>query len=388
MNVRPAAAVYACMDAKTIVILGYGHVGRLLAEILLKQTSAHIFLAGRHPDRAGDVAAELNAGLGERRVSVTFADASEPRSLRETFTGADVVVMASSTLRFARNVASAALEAHADYFDVLYSPEKSVILTSMSDDIKKAGLCFISDCGIAPGLTTTLVRLVSGRFDSIESVRLGTALRVDWTLEDISRETVAESIRVLASFRHLIYKGGRWQAMGPLGMLTSMDFGAEMGRQNLAIMFLEELRAIPQLHPQVREVRFAMGGFNWFTTWVAFPVALASQLALRGAALGPVSRFVRWSFKRFSAPPYGTYLKLETRGTSKGRPKAVDVTVRHNDGYILTAASVASCMMQYFDGSIRKPGVWIEANVVDPERTMRDLLKFGAEVEISEGTLA
>lgn len=229
------------------------------------------------------------------------------------------------------------------------------------------------------------MRLVGGRFDSIESVRFGTALRVDWTLEDISRETVAESIRVLTSFRHLVYDSGRWKQVGPFGMLTSMDFGSDMGRQNLAIMFLEELRAIPQLYPQVREVRFAMGGFDWFTTWVAFPVALASQLALRGALLRPVSRFVRWSFKRFSAPPYGTYLKLEARGMAGGKPKAVDVTVRHEDGYILTAASVASCMMQCFDGSIRKPGVWIEANVVDPERTMRDLMKFGAEVEISEG---
>ena len=93
-----------------------------------------------------------------------------------------------------------------------------------------------------------------------------------------------------------------------------------------------------------------------------------------------------WSFKRFAEPPYGTALKLEARGTKDGKAKAVDIILRHDDGYIFTAASVASCVLQYLDGSIRKPGVWMEGMAVDPERTLRDLRRFGVSVEVREGT--
>ena len=55
------------------------------------------------------------------------------------------------------------------------------------------------------------------------------------------------------------------------------------------------------------------------------------------------------------------YLKVEATGKKNGQPKTMQVTISHPDGYLFTAIPVAACMLQYLDGSITKPGLWLQA---------------------------
>jgi saccharopine dehydrogenase (NAD+, L-lysine-forming) len=41
-------------------------------------------------------------------------------------------------------------------------------------------------------------------------------------------------------------------------------------------------------------------------------------------------------------------------------------------------------MLQYLDGSIAKPGLWIMGHVVNPPRLMEDMKRMGVEVRIEE----
>jgi saccharopine dehydrogenase (NAD+, L-lysine-forming) len=47
---------------------------------------------------------------------------------------------------------------------------------------------------------------------------------------------------------------------------------------------------------------------------------------------------------------------------------------------MITAIPVAACLLQYLDGTIRKPGLWFQALVVEPERFMNDMERMGLEV--------
>ena len=60
------------------------------------------------------------------------------------------------------------------------------------------------------------------------------------------------------------------------------------------------------------------------------------------------------------------------------------VSVFHPDGYVLTAAPMAACLLQMLDGSARKPGLHFQALLADPVRMLTDLQKMGIEVQHSE----
>ena len=56
----------------------------------------------------------------------------------------------------------------------------------------------------------------------------------------------------------------------------SFDFGREFGRQYAVPMFLEEMRAIPELYPGIKETGFLVGGFNWFVDWFISPIIMVA----------------------------------------------------------------------------------------------------------------
>ncbi len=86
----------------------------------------------------------------------------------------------------------------------------------------------------------------------------------------------------------------------------------------------------------------------------------------------------------FSKPPYGTLLKIEANGEKDGRTKDMEVNLFHEDGYMFTAIPVVACLLQYLDGSIKKPGLWTQANFVEPNRFMKDMERMGVHVQIQD----
>jgi saccharopine dehydrogenase (NAD+, L-lysine-forming) len=279
------------------------------------------------------------------------------------------------------------LEARIGYLDIQYSTQKIALLKSMVDEIQQAGCCFITDGGFHPGLPALLIRYAAQYFDQLECARVGSVIKEDWKSLEVEDSTVNELVELMNDFEMSAYKAGTWKKANLLGMsdYLSMDFGGEFGKQYCAPMMLEEMRALPELFPNLKETGFYVGSFNWFVDWVIMPVALVAMKLFPHAATRPMSRWMHWGLNTFSKPPFGTLLKVEAKGIKDCREKSVHITIAHPDGYMFTAIPVVSCMLQYLDGSIARPGLWLQAHIVEPNRFMRDMQRMGITLQTVEG---
>lgn len=373
------------MKEKTFLILGgYGNTGRLISRLLLQETSARLVLAGRTIEDADVAAAQLNSRFEGGRVSSTYADASDIVSLTKALEGVDFIIVASSSSEYAEQVARAALEAGVDYLDIQYSTQKTAALKALAGEITNSGYCFITEGGFHPGLPAALIRYVAQFFDHLKSAIVGSVIRVDWASLTMSDSTVYEFVKEISDFEALVFKEGQWKKARMPGMMDyiAMDFGGDFRKQYCVPMFLEEMRPIPDMFPSLSRAGFFVGGFNWFVDWLVFPISMLGLRLFPHTAMKPLGRLMKWGLNTFSKPPYGTALKVEARGEKESRDKAVNVSIYHKDAYMLTAIPVVACLLQYLDGSLRKPGLWTQANIVEPNRLIRDIKRLGVDVHV------
>jgi len=380
----------AIMGEKTILILGgYGNTGKLISHLLLQESDARLVLAGRTIENADAAAAQLNSRFEGGRVYAAYADASDVVSLSKALEGVDFLIVASSSSEYAEQVARTALEVGVDYLDIQYSTEKNAALKALAGEIKDSGHCFITDGGFHPGLPAALIRFVAQFFDQLKTAIVGSVIKVDWASLTMSDSTVYEFMEEISDFEALVFKEGQWKKARMLGMMDYivMDFGDDFRKQYCVPMFLEEMRLIPDMFPSLSKTGFFVGGFNWFVDWVIFPISMLGLRLFPHAAKKPLRELMKWGLNTFSKPPYGTVLKVEARGEKESKDKAVNVSIHHEDGYMLTAIPVVACLLQYLDGSLRKPGLWTQANIVEPNRLITDIERLGVDVHV-EGDIS
>lgn len=359
--------------SRILILGGTGYTGRLIAQYLLAQSEAEITIATRHPDKAQAFADSLNEQYPGHRAKAIYADASQPDSLRSAFADQTLVVVAAPTTAYTTEVIRTALDMGVDYLDVQLGAKKLALLQSSADEIERAGRCFITEVGFHPGLPSALVRYAASRLHSIESAITLGYLNMGKDLP--YSEAVDEVIESFKKYSGQVFQNGRWTNPRSYDMRT-FNFGGDIGSKRCYAMFFEELGPLPIMLPSLRETGFYISEQHWMLDWVVMPIAWA-WLKLAPNAVRPIGKFLWWGMGTFHKPPYRVELQVQAAGLKDGRPATMQATVSHTDGYELTAIPVVATILQYLDGSARKPGLWMMGHLIDPPRLMRDMETMG-----------
>ncbi len=354
--------------------------GRLLAKHLLEESTAGIVLAARHLEKAGELAEKLNAEFGGSRVSAVHADAADAESLRAALKDVDMLVVAAPATEHAATVIRTALDCGVDYLDVQFSSRKLTILKSLDAEIKRAARCFITEAGFHPGLPSAMVRYAAPHLDRMVSATTAGFLNMGRDLP--YTEAVVELMEAFEDYRTDVYWQGKWIASGGFKP-RKIDFGGEIGVRACYPMFFEELRGIPEMYPALENAGFFISGTNWLVDWIITPLVMAGLKIAPSRSARPMGKLMWWGMRRFANPPFVVMLRVDAAGMKDGKRAVFSAAVSHKDAYELTAIPVVAALLQYLDGTARKPGLLMMGHIVEPARLFEDMKRMGVIVRSS-----
>lgn len=369
---------------KVLILGGYGNTGLLIAKLLLQESNAHIGLAARNLTRIQQAANRLNHDYQTDRVFSQQLDAADLDSLTAAFEGVTIVVVASSTIDYTQNVLEAALNANADYLDVqLSSPVKLTALNARRNEIEARNRCVITDGGFHPGVPAAMVRYAATQLDTLSVANISAAFQLNWEKLNFSDATIVEFVDELTQFNPTVLSQQQWTQV-PMGKTLEFDFGEPFGKRYCLPMFLEELRSLPETIPSLNEMGFYISGFNWVTDNLIIPITFTGLKVFPQKAKKPMGRFFAWGLKQFSHPPFGAVIQLQAKGIRAQQSCDISIRLTHDDAYVLTAVPAVACLLQYLNGDIRKPGLWFQANLVEPIKFFDQISRLGVSVTRAE----
>lgn len=361
--------------SKILILGGTGQTGRLISHHLLEYSEATVTIGTRYPDKTKVFVDELNQNYPGVRASAIYINASDVESLQKAFRDQSLVVVAAPTTAYTEIVAQAALQAGIDYLDVQLGAKKFAYLQSIKEEIECNGRTFITEAGFHPGLPSALVRYVAAHLDSIESAITAGYLNMGKDLP--YTEAVDELIEVFKEYQGQVFKNGEWTKTSSYD-IRKIDFGGDIGLKQCYSMFFEELRMLPEMYPSLKEVGFYISESHWMTDWVIMPIVWI-WLKIMPNAVRSIGKLLWWSMGAFHKPPYRVELQVRASGSKDGKMIKSYVSVSHPDGYELTAIPVVAALLQYLDGTARKPGLWMMGHLVEPNRLLKDMAKMGVK---------
>ncbi len=360
----------------TILVLGgYGGTGKVFCRYLLKETNFNVIVAGRRLEKAEELADKLKKDFSPDRISARYADASNVESLRKAFHDIDFVLVAATTTKWAKQIAETALEASIDYLDIYFQQDVYPVLETMNQRIKQAGRCFITQAGFHPGLPAVYVRKGAQYFDRYDKAIIAFAMNA--RIEE--SESVLEIVDSIADYKPEFYQNGKWK-IGTYKDAIKIDYGNRFGVRSSMPLDMVEIKPLPEMF-SLRETGVFTIGFNWFTDYLLFPLMMLSYKVKKGSFRHFWAKLLFFGINKLSSAKEGVVFLLQAEGEKDGKHRNIEILSEHDSGYDFTVIPVIACLKQYFDGSIRKPGLWMMGHIIDPDRLFSDMEEMDVKIQ-------
>jgi hypothetical protein len=362
---------------RILIMGGYGAVGYETAKILLKRTDAHVVVAGRNPAKVRAAADRLTEEAGRARVSSNCVDAAKHDQVVTAFQGVDWVVICMPLTGLGDAMARAALEARVHYIDINGNEEKRSFLQEAAADLQRAGLCFVSEAGFAPGLPSLVVRYAHASLGELRTAQVGTFFRDRRVSPGSARDMLVE-----LGGKQRVFESGAWRRTR-LTESREIDFGEPLGSKRC---YPFEMHELTQLHPGdlgLRDLGLYAAGYSPLVDLILM-VWLVGGFYRYKAGIRLGARSLVWAGSH-ARPPFTTLIQLDA--VSHGG-KSLRVRTAHEDAYIGTAIALAACMIQMLDtGMLEQSGLHLMGHFLKPDRFLDDIADLGMRVEKDADTL-
>ena len=366
------------MMNKTILVLGgYGVTGKVFCRYLLKETDVNLVIAGRRLEKCKGLSEQLQTEFPQERISTRHVDASDIESLRSGFQNIDLVLVAATTTKWAKQIAEVAIETGADYLDIYFEQSVYLILEKMRSQIEKARRIFITQAGFHPGLPAAYVRKGAQYFDRYEKANVAFAMNFRI---DKKPESVYEIIDAIADYKPKIFKDEKWK-IGTYKDTIEVDLGRLFGVKKCMPLEMLEIEPLPEMFG-LQETGVFTTGFNWFVDWFVFPFMMLTNKIKKGCLRNFWARALVWGINKFYSGEEGIAFILEAEGKKDGEKKKLRIYSEHGSAYDFTVIPVIACLNQYFDGTISKQGLQMMGHIVKTDRLFDDMKKMGVKTEI------
>jgi saccharopine dehydrogenase (NAD+, L-lysine-forming) len=361
----------------TILILGgYGGTGKVFCRYLLNETSVNVIIAGRRLEKAEEFADELRQEFSPDRIYARHTDASDAENLRRSFQDIDIVLVAATTTKWAKQIAETALEANIDYLDIYFQQDVYGVLESMQQQIQDTGKCFITQAGFHPGLPSVYIRKGAQYFDRYDKAIIAFAMNA--RIEE--SESVLEIVDSIADYKPEFFQNGSWK-IGTYKDVIKIDYGNRFGVKSSMPLDMVEIKPLPEMCG-LRETGVFTTGFNWFTDYLLFPLMMLSYKVKKGSFRHFWAKLLAFGLNKFSCEKEGVVFLLKAEGEKDGKHQKVEIFSEHDNGYDFTVIPVIACLKQYFDGTIRKPGLWMMGHIVDTDFIFSEMERMNVKTEL------
>ena len=149
------------MKSKTILLVGAGKIGQVVADLLAGSGDYDVTLA----DRDGAALAALKAA---DRVRTLVLDVADQVALERALAG-QWAVLSAAPFHLTIKIAEAARAAGVHYLDLTEDVAASQRIRALADG---ASTAFIPQCGLAPGFISIVAADLAARFERLDTVRM------------------------------------------------------------------------------------------------------------------------------------------------------------------------------------------------------------------------
>ena len=363
--------------SKRILLVGAtGYVGRELTHLLLTHTDATIILSSRSRKKLDELRSSLPVYGLEDRLQLLELDANALSA--DSLPEFDLLVNATPNGPHNASLIEACLERRADWIDMQTTNELLNPQADLQAEIERAGCCFVIQAGFHPGLPAALVRYASHQINVMESATIGSVIRDEAGIPYTSG--LAELVESFGDYKGEMYIDGRWQKL-KYTEYPMIEFERDFGRLRTYPVEMPELRRLPALFPDLKNTGFFVAGFNWFADTLVTPlIMLSSRIRIAPRQINfALGRLLSWSTKKFSKPPYGTIFQVDAMGHSEGQPVCFQLSLYHEDAYVLTAVPTSAMIKQMLQKSFQ-PGIHYMGRYCDPSKLLADIECMGIPI--------
>lgn len=323
------------MVSHILVAGGYGVVGSNVARLLRESGfSGRIGVAGRHPERGEQLAAEIDG-------QCHYLDSSDPASIAEALKGYDLVLAVLKDPQ--GNLLEAALAEGCDFVGITQSPDTvAPMLFRVHSRNPRSAVVTLGHW--QAGMATNAARLLARRFEAVSDVRIAALYDRNDPVGPMATEDTGEYMS-----RALIREEGRWRWVEARPAVRAVERESE-----------EPFQAIPMGVLDTVSLAAVTGASN-----IRFDIGVGQS---RGSAAG-------------RGASHEVYFELQGSGHD-GQPLEVRAVLSDPSGQAhLTAIGLVAAARALVDaGSSASPatGWHVPETLIDPVGALDLAARFGA----------